>query len=119
MLQDEAGRPIHFLWIDNYDGFRLSEIDFTIEPTSTGAAMIFDCWTPAADRGRGHYAAAIRLAAANLRNQGRPAWIFSGASNVSSLRGILKAGFQYRFSLFRRTKFGHSVTTRQLTTAAI
>jgi CelD/BcsL family acetyltransferase involved in cellulose biosynthesis len=119
LLQDETGRPIHFLWIDNYDGFRLAEIEHNLEPSSSNAAMIFDCWTPAAERGRGHYAAAIRQAAAQLRQEGRPAWIFSGATNAASLHGILKAGFEYRFSMLRRTQLGHSIVTRLETTAAI
>ena len=118
-LQDETGRPIHFLWITSYDGFRLAEIGYNLEPSSPGAAMIFDCWTPAADRGRGHYAAAIRQAAATLRREEREAWIFSGAKNVSSLRGILKAGFAYRFSLVRRSRLGRATITRQDTTTAI
>jgi hypothetical protein len=119
LLQDDAGRPIHFLWIDNYDGFLLSEIDHNLEPYSPDAAMIFDCWTPAADRGHSYYATAIRQAAANLGRDGRTAWIFSGASNVSSLRGILKAGFEYRFSLVRRRRLGSSTITRQGNTTAI
>ena len=112
LMQDEDGRPIHFLWIDDYDGFRLSEIDHNIEPSSPSAAMIFDCWTPVSHRGHGHYAAAIRQAAANLRREHRSAWIFSAAGNVSSLRGIWKAGFEYRFSLVRRRRFGHATITR-------
>jgi CelD/BcsL family acetyltransferase involved in cellulose biosynthesis len=124
LLQDEAGRPVHFLWIDNYDGFRLAEIEHNIEPSLIeqslpDAAMIFDCWTPSADRGRGHYAAAIRLAADKLRSEGRAAWIFSGATNAASLRGVLKAGFQYRYSLIRRTRLGRSVVTRREGTRAV
>jgi CelD/BcsL family acetyltransferase involved in cellulose biosynthesis len=119
VLRDDEGQPIHFLWIDHYDGFRLSEIDHSLEPHSAGAAMIFDCWTPAADRGCGHYAAAIRQAAANLQREGKTAWIFSGASNLSSLHGILKAGFEYRFSLVRRRTLGRSTITRQESTSAI
>jgi CelD/BcsL family acetyltransferase involved in cellulose biosynthesis len=119
LLQDGDGRPIHFLWIDGYDGFHLSEINHSIESSSPTAAMIFDCWTPAAYRGRGHYATAIRQAAANLRREGRTAWIFSGASNPSSLRGILKAGFEYRFSLVRDCRLGRATVTRRDTTTAI
>jgi len=119
VLHDETGRPVHFLWIDNYDGFRLAEIGQSIEPSSTNAAMIFDCWTPSSGRGRGYYAQAIRQAAVELRQAGRPAWIFSGATNRSSLRGVLKAGFHYRFSLVRRTKFGRAVITRKQTTNVI
>jgi hypothetical protein len=119
VLKDETGRPIHFLWIDNFDGFRLAEIQHNIEPSSSNAAMIFDCWTPTSDRGLGYYATAIRQAAADLRREGRAAWIFSGATNASSLRGILKAGFEYRFSFIRRTRFGHAVVTRQQGSAGI
>jgi CelD/BcsL family acetyltransferase involved in cellulose biosynthesis len=113
LLQDEAGRPIHFLWIDNYDGFHLSEIDHRLESPSLADAIIFDCWTPVSHRGQGHYAAAIRSAADNLKREGRAAWIFSGANNAASVQGILKAGFVYRFSLVRRRRLGRSVITRQ------
>jgi hypothetical protein len=119
LLQDDTGRPVHFLWIDKYNGFRLAEIDHKLESSSDEAAMIFDCWTPVADRGRGHYATSIRAAAASLRREGRAAWIFSGASNVPSLRSVVKAGFLYRFSLYRRRRFGQSVITRQDTTTTI
>jgi len=119
VLQDEAGRPVHFLWVCKYDGFHLAEINQALKPISPEAAMIFDCWTPASNRGHGHYAHAIREAAANLGQKGRQAWIFSGASNVSSLRGILKAGFEYRFSLIRRRKFGRALVTHNETTTSI
>ncbi len=119
VLHDETGRPVHFLWMDDYDGFRLAEIGQNIEPAFANAAMIFDCWTPSSERGRGHYARAIRQAAVQLRQAGRPAWIFSGATNHSSLRGIIKAGFSYRFSLVRRTKLGRATVTQQTTTKVI
>jgi CelD/BcsL family acetyltransferase involved in cellulose biosynthesis len=119
LLQDEAGRPIHFLWIGNYEGFHLAEINHALETSDRAAALIFDCWTPPADRGRGHYATAIRQAAAQLQREHRPAWIFSGARNVSSLRGILKAGFEYRFSLISRRRFGDAAVTRRDATTAI
>jgi CelD/BcsL family acetyltransferase involved in cellulose biosynthesis len=134
LLQDVEGRPVHFLWIENYDGFHLSEIDCKLNAASSAAAvgsaamsveaiisaaMIFDCWTPALYRGRGHYATAIRLAAAKLRREGRAAWIFSGARNVPSLSGILKAGFAYRFSLVRSRRLGSSTMTRHESTSAI
>lgn len=115
VLQDEAGRPVHFLWIEKYAGFRLAEIGHNIESSSGDDSMIFDCWTPAADRGRGHYAVAIRQAATRLRQEGRTARIFSGATNIPSVHGILKAGFQYRFSYVRNIRFGRSVITRSET----
>jgi CelD/BcsL family acetyltransferase involved in cellulose biosynthesis len=118
VMHDEAGRSIHFLWIDNYDGFHVSEIDHILESSSENRAVIFDCWTPSADRGRGHYASAIRQAADTLLRENRAPWIFCGAGNTSSVRGIWKAGFAYRFSLVRRRRLGSSVVTRQGTSSA-
>jgi CelD/BcsL family acetyltransferase involved in cellulose biosynthesis len=102
LLQDTGTQDaFHFLWVDAYDGFQLSEINTMLESEDPGAAMIFDCWTPTAQRGCGRYAAAIRLAAASLQKQQKRAWIFSEAKNAPSVRGIVAAGFQYRFSLVR------------------
>lgn len=119
VLQDETGKPVNFFWVSAYDGFRLSEVNHTLDSSHSSNAMIFDCWTPGGNRGHGYYAIAIRLAAAQLRQEGKTAWIFSGASNAASLRGITKAGFAYRFSLLRRTRLGRSVLTRRDTTNAI
>lgn len=119
LLQDHAGRPIHILWVADFDGFHLAEIDHSLEAPSPNAAMIFDCWTPVADRGQGYYAAAIRSAAAQLMQQGRAAWIFSGATNITSRQGILKAGFVYRFSFIRRSRLGRAIITRHDTTTEI
>jgi CelD/BcsL family acetyltransferase involved in cellulose biosynthesis len=107
-LQEQGTQPSHFLWVDLYDGFHLSELNSRLESHDPTAAMIFDCWTPTAQRGLGSYATAIRLAAAYLRRQQRQAWIFSAAKNESSLRGILRAGFVYRFSLVRSRRFFHT-----------
>ncbi len=103
----------HFLWVNPYNGFYLSEINSRLESGDPATAMIFDCWTPAAQRGRGNYETAIRLAAADLQRQQRQAWIFSATKNESSLRGILKAGFVYRFSLVRSRRFGHTTLSRR------
>ncbi|HVI06969.1 MAG TPA: hypothetical protein VND65_01615 [Candidatus Binatia bacterium] len=80
--------------------------------------MIFDCWTPAASRGHGYYAAAIRQAAVEIQREGKAAWIFSGATNQASLSGILKAGFQHRYTLVRRRRFGASTVSRHNARAA-
>ena len=132
VLRTPDGCPVHFLWIADFDGFHLSEIDHKLEaadaqpseavPTilasnvpgsaASGAAMIFDCWTPLFHRGFGYYASAICHAASFLEGQQRPAWIFSAAANESSTRGILKAGFEYRFSLVRKRRLMSSQVSR-------
>lgn len=119
VLQDEECQLTHFLWTDGYDNFHLSEINYSLEPSFQSDVMIFDCWTPSVYRGRGHYSSAIRALSANLRHEGKKAWIFSSASNLSSLRGIEKAGFEYRFSLARQIRFGHSTAIRKETKAVV
>jgi CelD/BcsL family acetyltransferase involved in cellulose biosynthesis len=111
-LQGRGTQPSHFLWVDLYDGFHLSEINSRLESSDPSAAIIFDCWTPVAQRGQGNYATAIRLAAAYLQKQQRQVWIFSAARNESSVRGILKAGFVYRFSLARSRTLFHTTLSR-------
>jgi CelD/BcsL family acetyltransferase involved in cellulose biosynthesis len=113
-LQEQGQQPSHFLWVDKYDGFHLSEIDSKLEASDPSAAMIFDCWTPLAQRGHGRYAMAIRLAAAHLQKQQRQVWIFSATRNESSLRGILKAGFVYRYSLVRSRILWHTTLSRRV-----
>ena len=105
--------PSHLLWTASYDGFYLSEIDSTLEPIDPNATMIFDCWTPVSHRGHGNYTAAIRLLAAHLQSQERQVWIFSAAKNESSVRGILKGGFVYNFSMVRRKTLWHTTVSRR------
>jgi hypothetical protein len=100
-LQGYATPSLHFLWVDSYKGFHLSEIDFTLESNDSSAVMIFDCLTPTAQRGHAYYATAISLAAACQQKQQRRVWIFSAVKNESSLRAVIKAGFLYRFSMVR------------------
>jgi CelD/BcsL family acetyltransferase involved in cellulose biosynthesis len=119
VLRTQGGQAGHFLWIDRYDGFHLSEIDYKLESHDPGAAMIYDCWTPVSQRGNGYYAIAIRLAAESLQQQRRRAWIFSAAKNVSSVRGIRKADFEYRFSLVRKSTLNRSSVTRADSTGAL
>lgn len=112
VLQRGDGPSLHFLWIGDVDGFHLAEIDHRLESGDGVAAMIFDCWTPVAHRAKGYYSVAIQLAAASLQRQDRQAWIFSAATNHSSTRGIVKAGFVYRYSLVRKRRWGRSTVTR-------
>ncbi|MGO9516749.1 MAG: GNAT family N-acetyltransferase [Candidatus Korobacteraceae bacterium] len=112
-LHESETPPSHFLWVDSYDGFHLSEINSTLESSDPNAVMIFDCWTPAAQRGYGNYATAIRLAAADQQKRQQHVWIFSAAKNESSLRGIIKAGFAYRFSMVRKRMLGCTSLSRR------
>jgi hypothetical protein len=68
--------------------------------------MLFDCWTPGAAMGHGYYAMAVELIAERIRARGQQPWIFSAASNVASVRGLEKTGFQRRYSLVRQRFLG-------------
>jgi hypothetical protein len=105
-LVDAEGRPLHFAWITEFDGFFLSELNAKVEAPATDCVMIFDCWTPAAERGHGYYGRTVDLVAQQMRERGRRAWIFSAASNVASVRGLEKAGFQRRYSLVWQRTLG-------------
>lgn len=96
------GMPIHFCWVKDFEGFVMTELDRALETPSKDAVMIFDCFTPVSARGRGFFAAAIEAVAKELRAQGKVPWIFGAQANQSSLRGVEKSGFTYRFSLRRR-----------------
>ena len=80
----------------------MAELDRTLSAPSANAMMIFDCFTPQTARGQGFFGDAIELLAHQLTGQGNSAWIFGAATNRSSVRGIQKTGFQYRFTLGRR-----------------
>ena len=105
-LVDEAGQYVHFAWVTPFERFFLSELNAATEAPSSDCVMLFDCWTPAAQRGRGYYGYAAARIAKIMRVQGKNPWIFSAASNVSSVRGLEKAGFQKRYSLIRKRRFG-------------
>lgn len=113
ILGREGTAAAHFLWVDRYDGFYVEEINERLESDDSSAAMIFDCWTPASQRGQGNYQTAIRLAAALLQQENRKAWIFAEAENKLSVQGIVKAGFAYRFSLVRRRRLGRATLSRR------
>lgn len=103
----------HFLWICDFDGFQVEEIDYRLASADPTAAMIFDCWTPVEHRGNGFYPMAIRIAAACLQEKQRSVWIFSAATNKASCRGILKAQFVHRYSLLRQRKGTRSTVIRR------
>jgi hypothetical protein len=101
VLLDHEGRPLHFAWHARFDGFVLPELKSTVEASFPEDVLLFDCWTPAATRGRGYFAQAIELIAETLKASGRRPWTFAPAENVACIRGLAKAGFQKRYSLFR------------------
>jgi CelD/BcsL family acetyltransferase involved in cellulose biosynthesis len=101
-LVDEAGRFLHFAWTTEFNGFFLSELNVRVQSPSADSLMLFDCWTPKAERSRGYYGQAIELIANRQAAQGKKTWIFSAGQNTASVRGIEKSGFSRRYSLVRQ-----------------
>ena len=105
-LMDSEGRFLHFAWATVFEGFFLSELNAKVDSPSADSVMLFDCWTPASQRGRGYYGWTISMIAERVRERGQRPWIFSARKNVASVHGIEKAGFERRYSLTRQRLFG-------------
>jgi len=104
-LTNLEGVPLHFCWVSQFQGFKMTELPQVLEEPVPGSVLLFDCWTPLSQRGRGYYGQCIAKVAGQMLEKGNHPWIFSTVSNVSSLRGIKRSGFIPRFSLRRKTRF--------------
>ncbi len=96
------GVPVHFCWAEDAEGFFLGELDRKLRDSCKNGLMIFDNFTPQSVRGRGYFAKAIEMLASHLSLQGKTAWIAGRDGDQTAIQSILKAGFQYRFTLGRR-----------------
>jgi CelD/BcsL family acetyltransferase involved in cellulose biosynthesis len=105
-LVNAAGTPLHFAWATAFDGFFLSELNAKVDSPSAEAVMLFDCWTPVAERGHGYYGRTVGLISRRMLEKGKQPWIFSATANAASIRGLQKAGFRQRYSLVRRRFLG-------------
>lgn len=105
-LVDAKGALLHVAWVTAFDRFFLAELNAKVDGPSAGCVMIFDCWTPVSARGHGYYGQTVSLIAKRMRDKGKSPWIFSANSNVASVRGLEKAGFQKRYSLVRQRVLG-------------
>ncbi len=110
-LLDGDYRPVHFAWTIPMDGFFCAELNQSLTAASD-SVLIFDCWTPKALRGQKYYGCAIDLIGERIRTYGNHPWIFSVTTNISSVRGIERAGFRRRYSLTRQQFFAWHKTKR-------
>jgi CelD/BcsL family acetyltransferase involved in cellulose biosynthesis len=95
-------RPVHYCWVRDFERFYMDELQVRLTAPCKNAVMIFDCWTPHSARGHGFYGLAVSHVAEHLCRAGKAPWIFSASQNIASVRGIAKAGFQWRYSMIRR-----------------
>jgi CelD/BcsL family acetyltransferase involved in cellulose biosynthesis len=119
VLSDPGKQAVHFLAVAKVNGFHISEINHAIVAEDSQGMLIFDCWTPAQYRGLGHYPLAIHWAATELQNNEQKVWTFCAAKDTPSIRGILKAGFTYRYSVVRQQRLGKSAIVRRNCTSAL
>ena len=105
-LVDEQGRFVHFAGATDFTGFFLAELNSEVAAPAPRSVMIFDCWTPHAVRGHGHYAQTVEALARLIEARGKRAWIFSATENASSIRGLQQTNFTRRYSLIRRRLCG-------------
>jgi len=111
LLLSPQRRAVHLCWAADFAGFRADELKTTLLAPSPDATLIFDCWTPRAERGEGYYGVAITALAALLHQRGRKPWIFAAAINTPSILGIERAGFAYQFSMVsKRAGFSRKLT---------
>jgi len=101
-LTNRDGVPLHFCWTADFNGFYATELKWRLQSSVANSMLIFDCWTPATERGKGFYTQAISILARQLHATGSKPWIFTATTNEASIRGIEKAGFVPRFSIQRR-----------------
>ena len=101
VLLDPGGGPLHFCWASVMRGFYMAELRTQIGASNSQDWVIFDCWTPVGLRGHRYYGTAVDMAACHLESLGRRSFLFSAASNQSSIRGLERTGFVRDFSLFR------------------
>jgi CelD/BcsL family acetyltransferase involved in cellulose biosynthesis len=105
-LADSGGQLLHFTWARPFENFRWTELNSGLPSPAAGSIVIFDSWAPEARRGRGFYAPTLSLVAAKIRQQGKRSWGFSASTNVASVRGLEKAGFQRSFLVTRTRALG-------------
>lgn len=101
VLTNPAGELLHFTWATPFEGFYWSELNSRLPTPAPGSVLLFDSWTPASQRGRGHYGPTLGLAVARIRQEGKRFFVFSASTNTSSVRGLEKAGFRRSFSVLR------------------
>ena len=101
-LVNAGGVPVHFCWVAPFEGFRIAELNQVLKEPTPRSVLLFDCWTPSAERGHGYYGLCLWLVASRALEAGQRPWIFSAAANVKSVRSIERAGFLPRFSLVRK-----------------
>ena len=93
------GRPGHFSWVQTRGRHEISDAGISI-PVAEDEVWIYHCHTAPWCRGLRLYPLALSTILLHARADGaKRAWIYTTRDNVSSRRGILRAGFKLDLSL--------------------
>jgi len=105
-LFDSAGSLLGCVWVASFERFFLPELNAKLDAPSQDCVILFDFWTLSADIKNIYGEQTLTLTAERMRARGKRPWSYSLASDDESLRRLKNAGFQPRYSLFRRRRFG-------------
>ncbi len=94
VLLDADLIPVHFCWVSDFGGLELKELKPRMPPSVANAAIVFDCWTPQSQRGRGYYGTAATLVAQAVAEDGKEPWIFTVKTDHAARKEIETAGFE-------------------------
>jgi CelD/BcsL family acetyltransferase involved in cellulose biosynthesis len=116
-LVGSEGVPLHFCWVEDFEKYCMSELNYPMKAPSANCLLITDCWTPVSVRGQGHYREAIARVAGQLHAKQQSPWIFVRAIDRNALRGAEACGFVRMFSLLqKRVLFSTRFVESQFTT---
>ena len=105
-LFDSVGSLLGCVWVAGFEGFFLPQFDARLDAPSQDCVMLFDFWSSSTGVKNIYGERILALSAERMRARGKKAWSYSAASDDDSVRRLKNAGFQPRYSLFRRRAFG-------------
>ena len=88
------GRLAHFTWVQRSGWHPIREAGVTV-PVESGEFWLYNGWTAAWARGKGIYVATLKHIIDDHFDQGyRTAWGYTSQANVTSQKGIGRAGLE-------------------------
>ena len=107
-----GGVPVHFCWVAPFEGFRVAEMGCALEAPFAQSVLLYDGWTPDAQRGRGDFGMGAAMVADLQVEKGKRPWIFEAGPN--SIEALGQAGFVPRYSLRRGKRMFFIRRTRRM-----
>jgi hypothetical protein len=104
-LVRDGERILHSSWVSLHAAWTRELRGYVVPPS--GDAYVYESFTREDARGRGVYPYALKGMRADLASKGvGRVWVAAEADNAASRRAIEKAGFEERYRLAYRRRFG-------------